>query len=389
MEILLLVLGLFLCLIWIGMYAYLMYAARKLPRFHRLSIAPIEDWPKLSIIIPACNEAEHIEDAVRTVLQQDYPELEIILVNDRSTDNTGEIVDRLASEDARIQAVHIETLPEGWLGKVHALHQGVQKSSGDWLLFSDADIHYAPGLLCKAIAYVQQERVDHLALLPRVILNSYWLDVAISTFGLMFLLNTRSSEINKPNSKYPIGIGAFNLVKREAFNRTPGFEWLRLEVVDDFGLGVMLKRAGAQTRFALADKDLSLGWYPSVRAMFRGLEKNLFGPGAGYQWWKVVMQVLLLWGLVAAPIVSLYSMQPWLNAASGVVVIMYLIFSIFFVREKQKETLSLLMFPVGLIMLSLMMAWAAYRCLKNDGIDWRGTHYSLDELRQGQRVIFK
>lgn len=388
MEKLLLIYGLGFCLAWVGIYAYMMYSARKLPRFHRLMVGEPQDWPRLSIIVPACNEAEHIEAAVGTLRQQDYPELEIILVNDRSTDHTGGIIDRLVEEDQRIQAVHIDTLPSGWLGKVHALHQGVQRASGDWLLFSDADIHYAPGILRKAIAYVRQEKVDHLALLPNVVLHRFWLKVAISTFGLMFLLNTRASEINKPDSRHPIGIGAFNLVRREAFEHTPGFEWLRLEVVDDFGLGVMLKKAGAKTRFAMADKDLSLSWYPTVRAMFRGLEKNLFGPGAGYHWWKAILQVLLLWGLVAAPVVALCSTQSWLNAAGIAVVMMYLLFSIFFVRESHTETPSLLMFPVGLIMLSLMMLWAAYRCLKNGGIDWRGTHYSLEELRRGQRVKF-
>lgn len=376
------------CLVWVGMYAYMMYSAKRLPRFHRLAVDMPGTWPKLSIIIPACNEAEHIEAAVHTLKLQDYPALEIILVNDRSTDATGEIIDRLAAEDKRIQAVHINTLPKGWLGKVHALHQGLEKSSGDWLLFSDADIHYASGLLRKAVAYVMQEKADHLALLPNVILKSFWLSVAISTFGLVFLLTTRSTEINKPNSQHPIGIGAFNLVRREAFERTPGFEWLRLEVVDDFGLGVMLKQAGAQSRFALADKELFLTWYPSVQAMFRGLEKNLFGPGARYRWWRAVLQVLLMWSLVAAPVVALCADHAVLNIAGAVVVLMYLSFSLFFVREKQQETLPLLMFPVGLILLSLMIVWAAYRCLKNGGIDWRGTHYSMSELRDGQRVKF-
>ena len=388
MAILLLVYALVFCIVWIVMYAYMMYAAKRLPRFHRFVVPAPHDWPRLSIIIPACNEAEHIEAAVHTLRLQDYPNLEIILVNDRSVDNTGEIVDRLAAVDPRIQVVHIKTLPPDWLGKVHALHQGVQKASGDWLLFSDADIHYAPGLLRKALAYVQQEKVDHLALLPNVILNSFWLSVAISTFGLVFLLTTRSTEINKPNSKHPMGIGAFNLVRREAFARTPGFEWLRLEVVDDFGLGVMLKNAGAQSRFAMAEQDLSLTWYPTVRAMFRGLEKNLFGPGAGYHWWKVIVQVLLLWALLAAPVVALCANQAWLNVIGLLVVLMYLLFSVLFVRERQSETLHLLMFPVGLFMLSLMMLWAAFQCLKNNGIDWRGTHYPLKELRAGQRVKF-
>jgi len=377
------------CSLWIFIYLFLMYTGRNLTFFHNLVVTSPKLWPKLSIIVPACNEEQHIEQAVQTLIAQDYPELEIILVNDRSTDNTGEIIDSLASDDARIKAVHIDTLPDNWLGKVHALSEGKKHVTGNWLLITDADIHYAPGLLRKAVAYVEEKKIDHLALMPNVEMNSFWLEMAISTFGLLFLLTTRAAGINKPGSKAVIGVGAFNLVKCESFDKTPGFQWLRMETVDDMGVGLMMKNAGGQTHFVIADKDLSLGWYNSVAAMFRGLEKNLFGAGPGYSVVKLIFQLLPLWALVVAPFIAFCSDNVWLLSLASVATFLYVFFAIFFIRKKQSETFSLLLFPVGLILISLMMMWAAYRCVKNRGIDWRGTHYSIDQLRAGQRVRFK
>lgn len=379
--------GLF-CSLWIFIYLSLMYTGRSLPLFHKLEVSEPKVWPTLSIIVPACNEAQHIEQAAKTIIAQDYPELEIILVNDRSTDNTGEIIDRLAADDMRIKAVHIKTLPENWLGKVHALSEGKKHVTGDWLLITDADIHYAAGLLRKAVAYVEEKNIDHLALMPNVEMNSFWLEMAINTFGLVFLLTTRAASINKPGSKAVIGVGAFNLVKRESFEKTPGFEWLRMETVDDMGVGLMMKKAGGQTHFAIADKDLSLGWYHSMAAMFRGLEKNLFGAGPGYNVVKLCFQIVPIWALVAAPVVAFSSDNIWLWSLAGVATFLYLLFAIFFVRKKQSETFSLLLFPLGLILITFMMMWAAYKCVRNGGIDWRGTHYSTAQLRAGQRVRF-
>lgn len=379
--------GLF-CSLWILIYLSLMYTGLSLPFFDKFKFNAPATWPKLSIVIPACNEEQHIEQAAKTIIAQDYPELEIILVNDRSTDNTGEIIDRLAVDDRRIKAIHVKTLADNWLGKVHALSEGKKHVTGDWMLITDADIHYAPGLLRKAVSYVEEKNIDHLALMPNVEMNSFWLEMAINTFGLVFLLTTRAASINKPNSKAVIGVGAFNLVRREVFDKTPGFEWLRMETVDDMGVGLMMKNAGAQTHFAIADKDLSLGWYHSMAEMFRGLEKNLFGAGPGYSVIKLSFQLIPIWALVAAPFIAFSSNNVWLWSLAAVATFLYLVFAFFFVRKNQSETFSLLLFPVGLILITLMMMWAAFKCVKNGGIDWRGTHYSISQLRAGQRVRF-
>lgn len=370
------------------MFVYLAWIGSRITTFHHIESPTPKRWPRLSVIVPACNEAEHIADAVGTLLAQDYPELEIILVNDRSTDNTGEIIDELAGSDSRIKTIHIKHLPSGWLGKVNALHQGAKQASGDWLLFTDADIHYHDNVLARSIAYVQDRDIDHLTLVPQLTIKDYWLQVAVNTFGLMLFLNTRGAVINSDKRKLPIGIGAFNLVKKATFEKTPGFEWLRLEVVDDVGVGLMVKNAGGRTHFATAEQDLSLSWYPSVKAMFKGLEKNVFGAGAHYQVWRLLLQVILVWALVAAPVVALSSdsfVVWWLGVAA---ITCHILFSIVFVYVRQSSILSILAFPLGLLLFSCMLLWSGFQCTRNGGIDWRGTHYATHELKLGQRVKF-
>jgi glycosyltransferase involved in cell wall biosynthesis len=381
-----------LCALWVVGLGYLIVAIQRLPVL-REQHAPVPDvWPRLSVVIPACDEAASLESAVTTLLQQDYPDLEIILVDDRSTDGTAKIIERLAREDPRIRAVHVKTLPQGWLGKVHALHRGVEQASGEWLLFTDADVYFAAGTLRRAVAFVLHQRVDHLTLIPRTVQKSFWLELAVNTFGLLFFITTRAASVNRPDSKAFVGIGAFNLVNARRFHRTAGFEWLRLEPGDDVGLGMMIKQSGGTTRLAFAYEDLSLQWYSSVTAMFKGLEKNLFGPGSHYRWQLMLVRVGIIWALVAGPYFSLifglaHGLAPlWIAGAAAISV--QLIFPVCCVADRKTRGLILLLFPVGVLLITAMMLRAAYQCLKNGGIDWRGTHYPIDQLRAGQRVKF-
>lgn len=383
------------CSLWVISFIGFMWTVKGVPQFQdEVSKLPdkMDDWPVLSIIIPACNEAVHIETALTSLLKQDYPKLEIIAINDRSIDATGEILDRLAEEDARVHVIHIQNLPKGWLGKVHAMHQGVEQAKGGWYLFTDADVHFSPGMLRRAIIYAQHHQVNHVALLPRMSVKGFWIGLAIQTFGLVFLLTSRVVLVNKPNSKTPIGVGAFNLVQAKLFQQTPGFEWLRLEPGDDYGLGMMIKNAGGRTRFAFALKDLSVPWYANVWAMFKGLEKNMFGPGGQYQLWRMLFLVFFNWGILAAPstalIAGILTNSLVMLIAAFASISIHIIFSFFLLHENRSEIIYSLMFPIGLFLFTVMLLWSSFRCIKNNGIDWRGTHYSLEELRAGQRVKF-
>ena len=383
------------CAIWILMLAYLHLALRRIPAFESetVDLAGAEGgWPRLSIIVPACNEARHIEAALETLLAQDYPDFEIVAIDDRSTDATGDILERLAARDGRIRLVRVETLPEGWLGKVHALHQGVRQADGEWLLFTDADVYFAADTLRRAIAYARQRRLHHLVCVPEVHPSGFWLDVVMRTFFLMFCVSARLAEVDSANNGRPAGIGAFNLVETETFRRTPGFEWLRMEPVDDYGLGLMIHRAGARTGLLRAESAVSVHWYESLGAMTGGLEKNSFGPAAGYSWVRLTASMAALWSLVAAPwialAVGLMASSTPLIASFVVTVAATLGFAFTAPRRSARDIAAHLALPTGVLLLSFIVLRSAWLCQRNRGIDWRGTHYSLQQLRDGQRVRF-
>jgi len=383
---------LLLCALWVVIFAYLFWAIKRIPELARQKVTLPVRWPKLTVVVPACNEAEHIESAAKTLIAQDYPDLEIILLNDRSTDTTAAIIDGLADDNTRVKAIHIKTLPAGWLGKVHALDQGVARAHGEWILCTDADVHFAPGILRQAVAFALDQRCDHLALIPRTIQSGFWLDVAVRAFSLLFIIGTGGANVNRQGGKSFVGIGAFNLVKAETLRRTPGFAWLRLEPGDDVGLGLMIYQVGGRSRLALARDELSVRWYVTLAAMFKGLEKNLYGPTANYHWWLLLIEVVALASFVTAPFLAIglgLVQKNVILLISGVGALAVVVaFSIHGKSEGARDVLNTLFFPAGLIIIAAMLLHAGRECVKNFGIDWRGTHYSLIELRQGQRVKF-
>ena len=388
MENVLIIYGVVFCLAWWFMYGRILKTLFILNELGNLELEDPESWPALNIVIAACNEEEGIDEAIRSLLQQDYPNLKIVLVNDRSNDNTGKIIDELAT-DERIKAIHIDELPENWLGKVHAQSVALNEVGGEWVLFTDADINFKQGALKKAVAYVLSKKADHLALLPDISTANYWLDVIIRTFGLMFLFTTRVHELERTDTQAVIGVGAFNLVRKSTLDKSKGIEWLRMEVADDVGMGLLIKCAGGKSAFAVAQQLISVNWYPSISAMFVGLEKNLFGAGAHYQITRLLVMVGLMWGLVFAPfIVLVTSTLQWLDILAMLTLLWIPVMMITLkVSSGTKYSVGLFV-PLAQIIISLMMLWSGFMCLLRGGIIWRGTLYSIKQLKKYQRIKF-
>ena len=373
---------------WCVYYLRALAGGRQLPWLERLEPQPPERWPKLSVIVPACNEGEAVRSAVTTLLTQDYPELEIVLVDDRSTDETGRIADELAALDRRVVVRHLRELPAGWLGKVHALDAGVRAATGEWLLFTDADVHFARGVLRRAVAWAVEQQIDHLTVAPELKAESFWHDVAQGAFATAFLQRTRAEQAGRPGSRAYVGVGAFNLVQREMLARTPGFEWLRLEVLDDVGLGLMVARHGGRSRLAIGLHQLEVRWYGSLRQMGRGLEKNLFAFVGHYRVTRAVAVALAVVLFVLGPFVAL--VQPSvIVAALGVAALVTLaLYSALVAARIRRSVLVLLSQPLGQLLLAGMLLRSAWACARRGGVDWRGTVYGLDHLRAMQRVKF-
>lgn len=345
--------------------------------------------PKVSVIIPACNEADTLDAAMASRLADDYPNLEFILIDDRSIDDTGAIVDRIAATDPRVRPLHIDQLPEGWLGKVHALHRGVRLAAGEWLLFTDADVHFAPGMIRLAVAHAQRRRLDHLAAFPAVVSAGLWLDVTLAGFLRLFLLGTRAWAVEDPRSRASIGIGAFNLVRRDAFEQTEGFPWLKLEIGDDVALGTLLKRSGFRSGLVNARDHLSVRWYGSVREMAVGSERGGFTVLSRFRLRGAILAAAVLLALEWSAFLPLLAFgAPTLQLAGALLTGLALGSAVTLSAWGRRPILPALLLPVASFVLAGFVLRAGYLGWRRGGICWRGTLYTTDTLRAGARVRF-
>jgi glycosyltransferase involved in cell wall biosynthesis len=344
-------------------------------------------WPRLTVVVAACDEEATIGPALMTLVAQDYPDLEIVVVDDRSKDATGRIVDEVAAREPRVRAVHVRTLPAGWLGKVHAMHRATEIASGAFILYTDADVHFAPGTLRHAVAHAIHARLDHLAVAPEIEPIDLAHDAVGAAFASSFLFGTRAVDVSRPGSSAFVGVGAFNLVRREALAATPGWEWLRLEILDDVGLGYMMKRSGGRSAFAVGLSDVRVAWYESLPAMARGLEKNMFGAFCRYRVSRLVALAVFAAVLFPAPIVALVAApRPWLPLLGATAILLFAAGAGVVALRTRRSVLPFLLGGWGAFVLGLFVLRSAWRVLRDGGVTWRGTFYPLEALRKGQRV---
>jgi hypothetical protein len=250
-------------------------------------------------------------------------------------------------------------------------------------------VHLAPSTLRKAIAYCTARDREHLAILPSFWSSTFWLDAVMASFLRMGVIGSRSWAIENPDSTAAIGIGAFNLVRRDALARTPGFEFLRLEVVDDIGLGQMLKRSGVRSSLALGRDLVGLHWYRSVGEMIRGTEKNAFAAIGHYSALRTIGVVLAYVVTELSPIFALLPVWPVaVNILGGVSLIVAIGTIIGMMRWMRRPILPALLFPAGALIFAFAVLRSGILALVRGGLLWRGTLYPTAELRAGQRYRF-
>src|SRR4029077_15828446 len=206
-----------IALFWLTHGLRVAYGAIRLPWVKDFAPAADDDCPPISILFAARDEEEKLPAALATLMEIDYPRLEVIAVDDRSQDATGRILDEFAAAHPRLHVVHVAELPQGWLGKPHALQKAYEASSGEWLLFTDADVRFAPDSLRRAIAIARSRSADHLTLFGDVLMVGFWETVVLTFFGLAMHVGNESHRVSDPNSRAYIGVGAFQLIRRSAY----------------------------------------------------------------------------------------------------------------------------------------------------------------------------
>ncbi|MFZ5826138.1 MAG: glycosyltransferase [Bacillota bacterium] len=337
--------------------------------------------PRLSVIVPACNEERSIETAVRSLLEQDYPALELVLVNDRSTDATGAIMDRLAAEFPQLRVVHIDHLPDRWLGKNHALWVGAHQSSGEILLFTDADVHYHKTALRRAVAFLERRRLDHLTLAPDMTVQGYLLQAWVGFFIMAFLAYKTPYLANNPRSRVGMGIGAFNMIRREGYERIGTHQAISLRPDDDLRLGQRLKRMGLTSNVAMGRDLLSVEWYTSLGEGIRGLEKNTFA-GLEYSLFMVLFSVTGILTIMVWPFIALFIASGWAQALYAGAILLQLATYVMANQMMGPRALHLaLAYPLSALLFAFTVARASYLTLRHGGITWRGTFYPLALLK--------
>jgi glycosyltransferase involved in cell wall biosynthesis len=358
------------------------YGAVRLPWLKDFAPAADADCPKISILFAARDEEQKLSAALTTLVTIDYPHLEIVAVDDRSKDATSRILDDFAAVHKNLRVVHLKDLPAGWLGKPHALQNAYENSSGEWLVFTDADVKFKPDALRRVATLVRVRGLDHLCLMGDVDRSGFWDTVLITFFGMGFQLATDPYQVSNPRSRSYVGVGAFQLIKRNAYENCGMHKRLAMEVIDDMKLGKLVKQAGLASGVAVAQDAVSVEWHLGLRNLVRGLEKNFFA-GAQFRVSTAATQIFALLLFNVAPFVGVLFGHGLVRGLAGIAVLIALCFHLGIDMVMRVSPLYCLTLPLGATIFSYMLLRSTLITLKQGGIIWRDTFYPLDELRRG------
>jgi glycosyltransferase involved in cell wall biosynthesis len=378
--------GLILCGLiasfWVFYGLHIAYGALRLPMIKDIAAASDADCPRMSLLFAARDEEEKLPTALATLMEIDYPQLEVVAVDDRSTDATGQILDDFGALHPRLRVVHVEDLPPGWLGKPHALQKAYEAANGEWLVFTDADVRFKPDVLRRAIALAKRQKLDHLSLLCDVEMVGFWEKALITFFVAIFHLATNPRMVGSHRSPLYVGIGAFQLVKRSAYEANGAHRRLAMEVIDDMKLGKLIKRSGFRSGVGISQDSVVVRWHAGFGNLIRGVTKNFFA-GFGYNLGFVAAGISGLLLLNIAPLFGLLFGHGWIRIFAAIALVIALGFYGGAAASMRVSPLYALTYPLGSILLSYMLLRSAVVTLKQGGIVWRDTFYPLDELKRG------
>jgi glycosyltransferase involved in cell wall biosynthesis len=340
--------------------------------------------PDLTVIVPARNEAANIAATLRSLLAVEGVKLQIIAVDDRSTDQTGAIMDRLAESEAHeagktLDVLHLTELPSGWLGKTHAMAMAEQQASR--LLFTDADVLFHRDALRRALEYATQSGADHMVLLPTILLRSWGERMMVAFLQVLSIWAIRLWRVPRSNARRDaIGVGAFNLIRRDVYHALGGWEALRLEVVEDLALGRRVKEYGFAQRVALGVDMVNVRWAWGAFGVVDNLTKNLFA--------LFHFRSELLLGSACG--LAIFTLFPWFACLAGRTMwwptaAMSMALFLAYQRTGKYHHFSaaqMLLFPAAAVLFLYALLRSMLIAFWHGGVWWRGTFYSLRELRR-------
>ena len=298
--------------LWCGMAAHIFRSLRGTTILRaNQPLSPLESFPKVSIIIAARNEEEALPAALESILALEYPDFEIVLVDDDSRDRTGAIADDWAANPAaggRLKVLHNRRLPPDWHGKVHALQLAASAASSEWILATDADIVFHPSILRVAMSCALERGVPFLSILPELELGTFWERVVLPAFSFLLTVLFPLHRVNDPSCSRALASGAFILMKREDLHAVGGYARLRNVLIEDLRMAELFKRHGRHIYLAASRGLFHTRMYSSAGEMFEGLSRTAF-EGSGFSVPKILGAMFLA---------NLLSVFPWVALAARI-----------------------------------------------------------------------
>ena len=344
-------------------------------------VKPISNPPRLSVCVPARNEERGVEACLHSLLNQNYPNFEVIAIDDHSTDRTGDIMRHLAQENSRLKVLKAADLPEGWLGKPFALHQAFKVTRGEYLLFTDADPVFKPTALNTAVHVMRERDLDVLTLMPKAEFGSFW-ERAVQPviFGFIASL-TRFKNVNDPDHRSAMGFGAFLMFRRSSYEKIGGHEAGKSDVLEDVLIAKRAKRAGLKLFVADAKQLFSIRMYFGLKEIWFGWEKNMFF-AMKESVVKATYNVAVVLGFVFTPYIilaiNIFEQIGWLwivMALVGVVLVSAAFYKTCDEMELQRN--NAVLFPIGALVMAAIMANSMFHTLVRKKTKWRGRVYSV------------
>ncbi len=353
-----------------------------------VSALPPANPPLISVCVPARNEERNIRRCVESILAQDYPNLEVLVVDDLSSDSTLTQLKEIASRDSRLHPIHGSELPPGWAGKPHALCQAASAARGEWLCFVDADTFLAPNAISSVFAKAQETEADLFTVMTRQILGSFWEKVVMPLVMTALSVGFSPRKVNDPKRRDAIANGQFIFIKRKVYDAIGGHESVRDQIVEDKALAEQVKWSGYRLIIADGSQAVSTRMYASLKEMWEGWTKNIYlglrdrlsmlllgAFGAAL----ALMAALLLpiWPLLG--IVWYFDGGGWM--AVGVVVESLIVWgALLWARVGVGRKMGVsgwyaLTTPLGAGIFAAMMLVSAWKVLSGEGVSWKGRKY--------------
>lgn len=369
---------------------------RRVPK----SETPARELPFVSILVPARNEEGKIGRCLESLLKQDYPNFEIVVIDDRSTDRTGDIIQSFANRDSRIKFVKGKDAPDGWIGKCNALAHAVGYASGDWYVFTDADTCHRPNSIKDAITYAVTDKADLVSFVPLQELGSFWERLIMPVLLSSFLLGDPFHTVNDPDAERAYAYGQYIICRRSSYLALGGHQSVRDEIVEDHAIARVFKEKGYRISVADGKTLYSVRMYTDLETMWLGWTKNLYSL-IDSRVIHLVLILLLLNFTALAPFVETLivgsmwldagAMTPQLQSLTIIVALQMVVLMAWFRRTSDHHAginwMHFLLVPFGSIGVSVLYLHAAYLVLSGTQVNWKGRRYTVNTSKTIQPVV--